>query len=66
MIFGNAANVVSRDTVMTFRIDITIENDKLFIREESCLPEEYQISEDMPALIDEVCEHLHDYLEGLG
>jgi len=51
---------------MTFRIDITIENDKLFIREESCLPEEYQISEDMPALVDEVCEHLHDYLEGLG
>ena len=27
---------------------------------------EYTISEDWPAVIDDVCEHLHDYLEGLG
>lgn len=51
---------------MNTSIDITIENNKLYIREISCLPEEYTISEDMPTLIDEVCEHLHDYLEGLG
>ena len=51
---------------MKTEIDITIENNKLYIREISCLPEEYTISEDWPALIDDVCEHLHDYLEGLG
>lgn len=51
---------------MKTQIDITIENNKLYIREQSCLPEEYQISEDMPGMIDEICEHLHDYLEGLG
>ena len=51
---------------MTTEINIVIENNKLYIGETSCLPEEYQISEDMPTLIDEVCNHLHDYLEGLG
>ena len=51
---------------MTTEIMIVIENNKLYIRERSCLPEEYDISEDMPMLIDEVCVHLHDYLEGLG
>ena len=50
---------------MKTEIDITIENNKLFIRETSCLPEEYEISEDFPVCIDEICEHLHDYLEGL-
>ena len=51
---------------MNTQIDITIEDNKLYIREISCLPEEYKISENMPSMIDEVCEHLHDYLEGLG
>ena len=51
---------------MKTQIDITIEDNKLYIREVSCLPEEYEISEDMPSMIDEICEHLHDYLEGLG
>lgn len=51
---------------MKIQIDITIENNKLYIRETSCLPEEYIISENMPSMIDEICEHLHDYLEGLG
>jgi len=51
---------------MKTQIDITIEDNKLFIREISCIPMEYEISEDYPALIDEICEHLHDYLDGLG
>jgi len=51
---------------MKTQIDITIEDNKLYIREVSCLPEEYTISENMPSMIDEVCERLHDYLEGLG
>ena len=50
---------------MKTEIDITIENNKLFIREQHCLPEEYKISEDYPAAIDEICAHLHDYLEGV-
>ena len=51
---------------MKTEIDLIIEDRKLFIREVSCLPLEYEISEDWPTVIDEVCEHLHDYLEGLG
>ncbi len=51
---------------MKTQINITIENGKLHIKEISCLPEEYEISENMPSVIDEICEHLHDYLEGLG
>ena len=51
---------------MKTQIDITIEDNKLYIKEQSCLLEEYQISENMPSMIDEVCKHLHDYLEGLG
>ena len=51
---------------MRISIDIDVDNTKLYIRETACLPEEYDISEDYPACIDEICEHLHDYLEGLG
>lgn len=51
---------------MKTQIDIVIEDNKLYIRETSCLPEEYEISENMPSMIEEICEHLHDYLEGLG
>ena len=50
---------------MNTEINITIENNKLYIREQSCLPEEYEITNNMPSIIDEICEHLHDYLEGL-
>lgn len=52
--------------MMKTEIHIVIEDNKLYIREQSCLPEEYEISNDLPSMIDEVCEHLHDYLEGLG
>lgn len=51
---------------MKTQIDITIEDNKLYIREASCLPEEYELSENMPSIIDEICVYLHDYLEGLG
>ena len=51
---------------MKAEIFITVEDNTLYIREEKCLPAEYKISEDMPAMIDDICEHLHDYLEGLG
>lgn len=50
---------------MKAEIDIIIEDNKLYIREINCTPCEYDIS-DWPELIDEVCEYLHDYLEGLG
>jgi len=51
---------------MKTEIDITIEDGMLYIREISCTPCEYPISENWPSIVDEVCEHLHDYLEGLG
>lgn len=47
-------------------IDITIEDGMLFIREVNCTPCEYKISENWPTVIDEICDYLHDYLEGLG
>ena len=50
---------------MNTEIMIIIENNKLCIKEQSCLPEEYEITNDIPFMIDEICEHLHDYLEGL-
>ena len=51
---------------MKASIDIIIENNKLTIWESRCEMQQYEISEDLPSMIDEVCEHLHDYLEGLG
>lgn len=50
---------------MKTEINITIDNNKLYIEEENSTVCEYNISE-WPTLIDEVCEYLHDYLEGLG
>ena len=50
---------------MRIAIDIDVDKDKLYIRETACIPEEYIISEDYPTCIDEICEYLHDYLEGL-
>ena len=57
---------IQKEKKMKAEIDITIEDNKLYIREVNCTPCEYDISENMPAMIDDVCEHLHDYLEGLG
>lgn len=51
---------------MKIDIDITIEDGMLFIREVNCTPCEYKISENWPTVIDEICDYLHDYLEGLG
>lgn len=51
---------------MKTEINITIDESKLYIREVNCLPEEYEISEDWPTIVHEVCEYLHDYLEGLN
>lgn len=51
---------------MKAEINITIENAKLYIQEENCTLCEYDISQNWPAVIDDVCECLHDYLEGLG
>lgn len=51
---------------MKTETDITIEDNKLYIREVNSLPQEYEISENTPAMIDDVCAYLHDYLEGLG
>lgn len=46
-------------------ITIEIEDNKLTISEENCCGENYTISENQPVMIDEICEHLHDYLEGM-
>jgi len=50
---------------MYTEIHLVIDNNKLYIREQSCLPKEYEISNDIPSMIHEICEHLGDYLEGL-
>ena len=50
---------------MKTKITIEIENNELWIVEENCVKENYTISENLPEMIDEVCEHLHDYLEGM-
>ena len=46
-------------------ITIEIEGNEMTICEQNCCEETYQISEDSPAMIDDVCEYLHDYLEGM-
>lgn len=50
---------------MKTTITIEVEDNQLTISEENCCGETYQISENLPAMIDDVCEHLHDYLEGM-
>ena len=51
---------------MKAEIDITIEDGILYIREINCTPCEYQISEDWNTAIDQTCDYLHDYLEGMN
>ena len=51
---------------MTADIHIEIRNNKLTIKECGAEKEQYIISENWPAAIDDICENLHDYLEGLG
>lgn len=51
---------------MKTEINITIDNDMLYIEEENSTMCKYEISENWPTIIDNVCECLRDYLEGLG
>lgn len=50
---------------MKTTITIEVEDNQLTISEENCCGENYTISENQPQMIDEICEHLHDYLEGM-
>lgn len=50
---------------MKTKITIEVEGDQLWIVEENCVMENYIISENQPQMIDDICEHLHDYLEGM-
>ena len=50
---------------MKIEIIIKMEDDKLTIKEAKCEMVEYKITT-WPGVIDEICENLHDYLEGLG
>ena len=50
---------------MTTRITIEVNGIQLRIMEEKCETETYTISENQPHMIDDICEHLHDYLEGM-
>lgn len=51
---------------MSTEIDLTIDGKTLYIQELNCVACKYEISEDLPAAIDDVCTRLHEYLEGIG
>ena len=50
---------------MDTHIEIDLHNNNLVISERGCIVEEYSVTEDWPAVIDEICILLHDYLEGI-
>ena len=50
---------------MKTEIVIKVEDNKLTIQEAKSEMIEYKITT-WPGVIDEICENLHDYLEGLG
>ena len=51
---------------MKTEIVIKLSDKKLTIQEAKCEMVEYQIKNMWPGVVDEICNDLHDYLEGLG
>ena len=49
---------------MKTHIELDIEDDELFICEDNCTGEMYNVSGNWPSIIDDICGCLHDYLEG--
>ena len=52
---------------MKVHIEIDVDGNDVFIAEENCSGETYSLhDENWPAVIDDLCGCLHDYLEGVG
>ena len=50
---------------MKTHIELDIEDNELFICEDNCTGELYNVSGNWPSIIDDICGCLHDYLEGM-